>query len=172
MFRRTVIKILVVCIAAFVAFVLFGRRDPDLLEPIADDAAATLEERLTGLSVHTYDSATTPLYNDRRYHTKALVPRLQGLRFVPVARNEVRPFVLRVSAPTTVYTIANRLDLRSVETWNALPDPVLVDDAYSPRRLDLLLERHLEAGTYAVRNPENGPSRPVFFDPAVVEVVR
>lgn len=172
MFRRTVIKILVVCIAALVAFMLFGRRDADLLEPIADDAAGTLEDRLTGLSVHTYDSATTPLYNDRRYHTKALVPRLQGLHFVPVSRNETRPFVLRVSARTTVYTVANRLDLRSVETWNALPDPVLVDDAYSPRRLDLLLERHLEAGTYAVRNPVNGPSRPVFFDPAVVELVR
>lgn len=171
MFRRTVIKILVVCIAAFVAFLLFGRRDPDLLQAVPEEAVGTLEDRLTALSVHTYDSATTPLYNDRRYHTQALVPRLQGLRFVPVSRNEVRPFVLRVNAPTTVYTLANRLDLRGLGNWTALPDPVLVDDAYSPRRLDVVLELHLEAGTYAVHNPENGPSRPVFFDAAKVEVV-
>ena len=70
MFRRTLFKILVVCIAAAVAFLLFHDRDPELLTAIPEQEATSLGDRLTGLSVHTYDSATTPLYNDRRNHTK------------------------------------------------------------------------------------------------------
>jgi len=171
MFRRTLFKIIVVCIAAAVAFLLFHEREPDLLTALPEEDAAALPDRLTGLSIHTYDSATTPLYNDRRYHTKELVPALRGLRVVPIGRNEVRPFVLQVRSATTLYTLANGSDLRGLAAWTALPDRVLVDDVYSPRRLDLLLSLQVEAGTYVVRNPVNGPSRPVFFDGTVVSAM-
>jgi hypothetical protein len=172
MFRRTVFKILVVCIVAAIAFLVFHERGPEMLAPVTEADAATLPDRLTGLSVHTYDSAGTPLYNDRRYHTKEEVPVLRGLRFVPIGRNEMRPFVLEVSAPTTVYTLANRADLRGLAAWTPLPDPVLVDDAFSPRRLDVVLSLAIAPGIHVVRNPENGPGRPVFFDPAAVQVMR
>lgn len=172
MFRRTVFKILVVCIASVVAFFLFHERDAELLAPITLERANMLPDRLTHPSIHHYDSAATPLYNDRSYHTKDLVPRLRGLHFAPVGRNEVRPFILRVIAPTTVYTLANRTDLRGLAAWTPLPDPVLVDDAFSPRRLDVVLSLHVEPGLHAVRNPVNGPSRPVFFDASVVQVMQ
>ncbi len=171
MLRRTLFKILMVCFAVAFTWLLLRPGTTDLVTALPTEKAHRLNERLTNLPVHTYDRAGVALYNDRGYHTETLVRRLVGLRFTPIARNEVRPYVLMVERTTALFTLANRNDLRGLNDWTALPDTVLVDDAYAPRKLDVLLERRVEPGSYVVRNPGGGPSRPVFFDPTVVTVV-
>jgi hypothetical protein len=72
-----------VCIAAAVAFPVFHERGRELLADVSEAQAGVLTDRLTGIRVHTYDSATSAPCNDQRHHTHAPVPTLRGLRSVP-----------------------------------------------------------------------------------------
>jgi hypothetical protein len=46
-----------------------------------------------------------------------------------------------------------------------------VPDAYAPRTFDRVLMMDVEAGIYRMNNPAKGPSHPLFFDPAYVQVI-
>lgn len=172
MFRHTLIKILVVLTAAAASYLLLRPSVAPLLQPMDMDEIRELDDRLSPKRTRVYDRHDVALWKDRSYHTYQFVQRISGLHFVPIDRNEERPYVLRVSYPTTLFTTANRLDLRDVKDWTVLPDTVLVDDVYAPRRFDVLLEQNVGAGSYVVRSPKGGPSKPVFFDPRVVQVVQ
>ena len=120
-----------------------------------------------------YVDSTTAFWTDRSYHTFHTVARLKGLHFIPLARNEERPYRIDVQDGIEwVYTLANRDDLNGLDDWEVLPDTVLVFDAYAPRRFDVLLRNGLGTGVFMVKGPAGGPSHPVFFDPGKVKVAQ
>jgi hypothetical protein len=61
--------------------------------------------------------------------------------------------------------------LEGLGEWTLLEDSVLVPDAYAPRTFDRVLMMDVEAGIYRMNNPAKGPSHPLFFDPAYVQVI-
>lgn len=120
-----------------------------------------------------YVDSTTTFWTDRSYHTFRAVGRLKGLHFVPLARNEERPYRIDVNDGIEwVYTLANRDDLTGLDDWEVLPDTVLVFDPYAPRGFDVLLRNGLGTGVFMVKSPAGGPSHPVFFDPDKVKLVQ
>ena len=171
MARRIVFKIALVFAVAVAGYLYLRDRTPDLVTMITPEQIASMEDRLTGLSPIMYDRHDVPLWTDRSYHTFQFAPRLKERVWLPLGRNEERPYVIHVEQATEVFTLANRLDLRGVEDWEVLRDTLLVDDSYAPRRMDVLLSKHLEPGVYRVRSPEGGPSKPVFWDPRSARLV-
>lgn len=166
MARRIVFKIALVLLAAWGAWHFLRSPVPDLVEAIDTDALADTTGRIVSPRTVAYEIHDVPLWTDRNYHTFQFVQRLAGRQWVPVGRNEEGWYALVVERPTTLLTLAYRADLRGVKEWTPLPDTVLVDDSYAPRRFDLMLALKVEAGAYRIRSPKGGPSKPVFFIPA------
>jgi len=170
MARRIVITSMVVLLTAIVVRWALRPRIPDLIVPKDTQGLADTAQRAMDLRNAVYDRYDAPLWTDRTYHTFQAVRKLADRQWVPVGRNEDRWYALDVQEPTVLYTLANRADLRGVEQWTVLPDTVLVDDSYAPRRFDALLSLEVGPGIYRVRSPKGGPSKPVFFDPHHVRI--
>lgn len=161
---RRVFKIALVLTAAVVGWWIVRPRTPELLVPLKEETATTLTPAPTGI----YEGRTTRLWSDRDYHTVKDVQRLTGLHFARIGRREERALLLHVTISTTLYTLANHDRTEGLSGWRELSDSILIPDAYAPRTFDRLWQRQVEPGIYMVRNPRNGPSRPVFFDASAV----
>ena len=157
---RRVFKIMLVLTAATVGWWMLRPRTPELLVPAGTEARADLPPAPIGL----YEGQETRLWSDRDYHTVMDVQRLMGLHFTRIGRREERPILLHVATSTMLYTLANHDRAEGLSGWIELPDSVLIPDAYAPRTFDRLWQRQVGPGVYLVRNPRNGPSRPVFFN--------
>ena len=169
--RRILFKIALVFAATLAYWLFFRERVPELVVPITADEIAAMEDRADSLTNRVYERYDVPLWRDRDYHTSQFVQRLGGREWASVGRNEEDSYVIEVQERTSLITIANRKDLRGVEDWTALSDPVFVDDSYPPRRFDVMLSLDVEPGTYRVRSPKGGPSKPVFWDPRVARLM-
>lgn len=165
---RRVFKIAVVLAAATGLWWWSRDHVPDLVEPVDANGSSELND----VGALPYAGSASALWADRSYHTATDVPRLRGLRWVPIGRNEARAYRIEVTAPAVVFTLAHHDDLRGLDAWEPLPDSVYVHDPYEPRSSDRLLRLELRPGTYRVRSPKGGPSRPVFFDPERVHVLQ
>lgn len=161
---RRVFKILLVLAAAVVGWWMLRPRTPELLVPMDEGAPAALTPAPTGV----YEGQATRLWSDRDYRTVMDVQRLAGLHFARIGRREDRPLLLHVTTTTMLYTLANHDRAEGLSGWSALSDSIVIPDAYAPRTFDRLWQRQVVPGVYVVRNPQNGPSRPVFFDASAV----
>lgn len=164
---RRVFKIMLVLATAFVAWWMLNPRVPELLA----HAEIGPHKNLAPAPIGIYEGATTRLWSDRDHHTVKDVQRLKGLYFARIGRREERPLMLHVTTPTTLYTLANHDHAEGLFGWSARSDSILILHAYAPSTFDRLWQRQVVPGLYVVRNPRNGPSRPVFFDGRAVRVM-
>lgn len=166
--RRGVFKIALVFVAALVAWALLRRQHAPYLQRVTDEQVPAQSK---AVNTATYEGDRTFLWTDRDYHTTTRVGRLSGKVFTRIGRREHAPYYLRVLRSTRLYTLANGDRLEGLKEWTVLEDSVLVLDAYAPRTFDRVLMLVVEVGTYRMANPTKGPSHPLFFDPADVQVI-
>lgn len=166
--RRGVFKIALVFVAALVAWALLRRQHAPYLQRVPEDQ---LPSQVKPVNTVAYEGDRTFLWTDRDYRTTATVGRLKGKAFTRIGRREHAPYYLRVIRSTMLYTLANRDRLEGLKEWTVLMDRVLVLDAYAPRTFDRVLMLDVGVGTYRMDNPTKGPSHPLFFDPADVQVI-
>jgi hypothetical protein len=166
--RRGVFKIALVFTAAVVAWAVLRREHAPYLQAIPENKVPT---EAKAVATAPYEGAGTLLWTDRDYHTTTTVERLKGTVFTRIGRREHSPYYLQIKNATRLYTLANSERLEGLGEWTLLEDSVLVPDAYAPRTFDRVLMMDVEAGIYRMNNPAKGPSHPLFFDPANVQVI-
>jgi hypothetical protein len=120
--------------------------------------------RHRGCELTEYRGSSTPLYTDRPYHTAGDVPELSGLSFCRGKRHGQEMWILDVTRPTTLYTLASASHALERGGWRRLPRPVRVDAA--GLALDRLYAWRIAPGRFAIHHGHATTANPVFFDAA------
>lgn len=124
--------------------------------------------RQRGCALTDFQGPSTTLYADRPYHTNGPVPELSGLSFCRSKRHNQALWILDVTRPTTLYTLASESHSLEAGGWRLLPRTVRVDAAGLV--LDRLYSRRVHPGRYAIHHGHATTANPVFFDSADARV--
>ncbi len=116
-----------------------------------------------------YTGTATPLYADRPYHTRERVAALEGHRFCRGGRHGRGLWILDVDRATTLYAIASEQHRLEESGWMPLPETVRVEAAGLP--LDLLYQKRIDRGRYAIHYGRARTAHPVFWNPRDAHIV-
>jgi hypothetical protein len=116
-----------------------------------------------------YEGPQTTLYIDRDYYTQETVPALVGLEFCRGRRHGKSSWMLAVSKPATLYTLANASYRLEDAGWRRLEASVRVDAAGVG--FDALYALDVAPGRYLVHQSHAPTSLPVFWSSQAVRVL-
>lgn len=116
-----------------------------------------------------YAGPGTRLYRDRPYHTEAAVPALAGHAFCPGLRHGRASWLLDVTRPTTLHTVATEAYGLEQVGWRRLEAPVHV--AAAGVSFDRLYALEVAPGRYLIHQGHAPSSIPVFWNPRDVRAI-